>query len=272
MHRTRSQVYPSWNGLSSELPLVAEFCVRNGYAEQFVQYLGAGNTLPGHVVLLRHLEEMIALNFTVFSEEHYDQLSLNIQRFRTTAERWREELMKAGTGEVTWPEIGKLSVRSLGDEIIAAAESIGDQCRKAKYLYLKAELEEGLNLEVNQDKAAVETYLHGFGFSKPLANCLEEAERLYIGPSTDFQLKSSMGHLRSFIENLHIEAIPRISSKGIGGQTPTWGTGLALLREDGFLSEKEEKLAAALYGLMSDEGVHPLIAGRECTLGLHETW
>ncbi len=74
-----------------------------------------------------------------------------------------------------------------------------------------------------------------------------------------------MGHLRSFLEFLHSEAIPQIQKKKkiAPPADGKWGTQLTYLRVNGFLSKQEEQFVAGLYVVISDEAVHPLIAKRE---------
>ncbi len=49
-----------------------------------------------------------------------------------------------------------------------------------------------------------------------------------------------------------------------GGSLPNkWGGGLSYLVQNNVLSTVEEKFIAGLYGLISDEGVHALVAERE---------
>jgi hypothetical protein len=120
-----------------------------------------------------------------------------------------------------------------------------------------------MNLEVNQDKDTVRTFLEKLGFAQLLIESLEEAERLYRTGATPFELKSSMGHLRSFLENLHLQAC-KLAHKRLGGLLPSkWGEALKYLRDRNVLTTKEELFAAQLYALMSDASVHPLVAERE---------
>jgi hypothetical protein len=120
-----------------------------------------------------------------------------------------------------------------------------------------------LNLEANQDKIVVEEYIQRFGFPHTLVESLNEAERLYLHGTTPLEFKSSMGHLRSFLENVHGEVMPAVYAR-FGGQLPQkWGDGLAYLARNGFLSKAEEQFIASLYTLISDEGVHPLITEKE---------
>jgi hypothetical protein len=266
MRKTYPVGFPGWNNLSSELPLVAEFLVRNHGKAQLIRLLWEAPLIPGHVPLLRQLEEMIALNYTVFSESDYESLSAAMANMSAGAATKEEECRKLNIVDTRFPGIGSLNVRGLHLEVKASSSAIVEQCRKARYLYVKGTLSEGLNLEVNQDKIAVEEYIQRHGFPHTLVESLNEAERLYLHGTTPLEFKSSMGHLRSFLENVHGEAMPALHAR-FGGQLPQkWGEGLAYLVRNGFLSKTEEHFVASLYTLISDEGVHPLIAERN-TLG-----
>jgi hypothetical protein len=120
-----------------------------------------------------------------------------------------------------------------------------------------------MNLEVNQDKGAVRTFLEKLGFTKLLIQSLDEAEREYREAATPFDLKSSLGHLRSFLEELHLQACAA-AQRRFGGSPPSrWGEALKYLLDNEVLTKPEEQFASQLYTLMSDTGVHPLIAERE---------
>jgi hypothetical protein len=253
-----------WNGFASELPLVAEFCVRNGASKRFFSALGEASLLPGHAILLQHLEDMIALNFTVFSDAEYQILDLCVASFRRSADRQLHPDGKRPSLTSQWPGLRNVRLWALGQEIQHAADCLQKECRKARYIYLKGSLLEGLNIEVNQDKDAVQGYLRSLGFTEGLAQSLDEAERLYYHGGDAFSLKASMGHLRSFLENLHKDAFPVLQER-FGGVLPeNWGAGLRYLRENRVLSGSEEKFAASLYTMISDQAVHPLVAEREC--------
>lgn len=214
--------YPSWNNLRSELPLIAEFGIRNGAIGFFLNTMGNANPGPGHASLLRELEDMIALNFTVLADAEYVALSSSIDIFAATSRRQLEDLGQRRVSTVAFLGLS-LDMRPVLREIIGAAEGIHEQCRKARYLYVKGYLQEGPNLEINQDKTRVETYLQRFGFSNTLAECLNKAEQSYQGAADAFELKSSMVHLRSFLENLHNEAGPTLSRVYGTAFTPGWG-------------------------------------------------
>jgi hypothetical protein len=59
---------------SSELPLLVEFLVRRGDKQLFIRAVGEASPNPGLTLLLMQLEEMITLNFTLFTDEEYAQL------------------------------------------------------------------------------------------------------------------------------------------------------------------------------------------------------
>ena len=120
-----------------------------------------------------------------------------------------------------------------------------------------------MNLEVNQDKSTVRTFLEKLGFTQILIESLNEAERLYRESATPFELKSSMGHLRSFLEQLHLQACAAVHRKFSGSLPSKWGEALQYLRDHNVLTVKEQQFAIQFYALMSDTSVHPLVAERE---------
>jgi hypothetical protein len=149
-------------------------------------------------------------------------------------------------------------------EIPEICDSISEECRKAQFFYLRGSLSAGMNLEVNQDKCTVSTLLEKLGFTPLLIQSLDEAERLYRENATPFDLKSSLGHLRSFLEQLHVQACTAVHSRFSGPPPAKWGEALRYLQENDVLTKVEELFASQFYTLMSDTGVHPLIAEREC--------
>lgn len=261
--KSSRRAYPFWHSLVSEFPLLGEFAVRNGGKSHLFRLLQEAALVPGHILLLIQLEDMIALNYSLFTDSEYERLSSSVRALGDRAElASRVPIAQPGL-RGRWPEIGEFNVLLYCSDVLYFAKSIVEQCRKARYLYLKGQLLEGLNEEVNQDKTQVESYLVRFGFTKPLIDSLNEADRLYREQKSSFELKSSMGHLRSFMENLHSEVIPAICGRGVTAPSPGWGSGLAFLRKNAVLTEQEEKFVVGLYGLISDEAVHPLIAEKE---------
>lgn len=250
--------YPGWYELVSELPLVAEFGVRNGATHVLLSALTEAPLTPGVVIMLRQFEEMVALNFTVFSEAEFDQLKDSV----LTLNKNSKLKPSHPQAEQTWA--GKtIRLSGLFNELVASSNGIIEQCRKAKYFYLKQSLLQGLNIEINQDKDAVQSQLKTLGFSGLLAGSLDEAERLYLDGGNAFNLKASMGHLRSFLENLHKETFAAAHAKFGGNLPSSWGDGVNYLRDMKVLSTKEQQFVINLYAIISDQAVHALVAERQ---------
>jgi len=246
----------SWTQCSSELPLLAEFLVRRGDKQLFIRALSEASPSPGLTLLLMQLEEMITLNFTLFTDEEYAQLPTAIATLNQVIADIQKRAKPGSTMESN-------TMFNVSREISEFCDSISEGCRKARFLYVKGSLLPGMNLEVNQDKSRVRTFLEKLGFTQLLIESLDEAERLYRTAATPFELKSSMGHLRSFLEQLHLQACAAAHKK-LGGSLPSkWGEALQYLRDHNVLTVKEEQFAAQLYALMSDTSVHPLVAERE---------
>jgi hypothetical protein len=266
--KDQSSIFPKWDSLVSELPLVTEFLVRNGGKEDFFSTLEAEeiNIIPGHVLMLMQLEEMIALNYTVFTEPEYRRLAKAVRNFGSNKNVFARKFISDRSGntvKITFKGLGDINVLRLNQEITGACNALIEQCRKAEYLFLKNSLLENVNIEVNQDKVKVEGFLKRFGFRPLLSAALDEADKLYQDQSTAFDLKSCMGHLRSFLENLLDESMPPIFARFGGTPPKNWGGNLAYLHQNGVFSKTEEQFAAHFYTLMSDEGVHPLVAEKE---------
>jgi len=106
-------------------------------------------------------------------------------------------------------------------------------------------------------------FLDSLGFDPLLTASLAKAEELYLSSSNAFDLKSCLGHIRSFYEHLNIDA-GQAFARHLGTTVhDKWDPTLTFLKNRSFLSEQQDKFARGIYALLSDEGVHPLIAERE---------
>lgn len=148
-------------------------------------------------------------------------------------------------------------------EVVTVCDGLVAECKQARYWYLKGALQRNANIEVNQDKTRVENELRSLGFGGPLLVVLNAAEQDFRSSSTPFELKNCLGHLRSFLEGLHEQACIPIATKAGAPLPKKWGKSTELLHTNSILSAQEENLATSLYTLISDEGVHPLIAEPE---------
>jgi hypothetical protein len=212
--------------------------------------------------MMIQLEEMISLNFNVFTDAELEAMQWAIKAIRETAERqtWMSRRLPGGPTE-TNPHY-KQGYSAQGEEIVKSVDAFLTQCQQARYWYLKGALQQSRNLEIETDKKAVEHYLTKLGFSNLMVGSLNAAEQLFKDTANSFELKSCPGHLRSFLEQLHIEACPRFVPPGETAPLK-WGPATAFLRNRGVISQKDEAFIASLYTLVSDEAIHPLIADRE---------
>lgn len=244
--RSFTSRFPSWNNYLSELPLVAEFCVRIGSKEELFHVISRASPTPGLIVLLMQMEETIALSFTLFSDTELEHLATALQHLRIACHRrTRRFIRQRGGRSVANPDYNP-SLAPAAAEVVAVCEGIISECKQARYWYIKGALQRNANLEVNHDKTRVEDYLRTLGFSDPLLQALNAAERDYRASATPFELKSCLSDLHSFLEGLHeqvCQAVPHESGTMLG---KNWGKSTAFLRESGLLSRQEEEFAASL--------------------------
>jgi hypothetical protein len=90
--------FPCYRRSMSELPLVAEFCVRLGYSRNLIEAVSrAEKSTIGLVVLMLELEEMIALNFNLFGDQELGALTTNLMPLYNTCEKIEKEVKGLAT-------------------------------------------------------------------------------------------------------------------------------------------------------------------------------
>ncbi len=114
---------------NSELPLVAEFLVRFGDASGLLSALANAPLRPGLIRGLLHLEEMIALDYRLFSDDEYDQLESFVSRTKLRLQELRQQPRISNALESNY----RFHVCEEGPIL---CDSIAEQCQKAKYLRL----------------------------------------------------------------------------------------------------------------------------------------
>jgi hypothetical protein len=127
---------------------------------------------------------------------------------------------------------------------------------------LKGALQQSRNPEIEGDKKTVEDYLTRLGFDDLMVKSLNAAEQDLRNTATAFELKNALGHLRSFLEQLHIQACVLVVQPNEVAPDK-WGAATVFLRQYDVITLKEEEFITKLYTLVSDEAIHPLIADRE---------
>jgi hypothetical protein len=251
--------FPAYLSRMSELPLLAEFVIRVGYYGALVDAINALKTSTlGIAIMFVELEDLVALNFTVFSDAELAAMGSALKQFRDTC----FDIAKLYMGQGEPPE--KREMGMISREILKSLAGLGEECLQARHSYLRDRLlHEKPNLEVESDKKTVESFLAKLGFSTDMIGSLNAAETEHKNGSTTFELKSSLGHIRSFLEHLHRESAKAIAAVAGVTVTDKWGEATLFLRQKNLISKQHETFVTALYTLISDNSVHPLGADRE---------
>jgi hypothetical protein len=256
--------FPKFDGVISDLPLISEFTVRNGYADELFASLGrAKSPTSGLALMLMQLEEMVALNFNIFSEAEYRLFAAWLGGIRQVADLQTHKARGDRGGKMVENPHYKPGREHIGEQIVNSVDNLLHQTRQAEYYYLKGALQRTPNLEIDNDKVKIQSFIDTLGFDPLLAATLKKADDIYNGNPDAFDLKSCIGHVRSFIEHLHIDAGQAIAKAVNKNVVADWNSTLTFLVNNGFLSLQQDKFARGLYALLSDEGVHPLIAELE---------
>jgi hypothetical protein len=256
--------FPSFGGRTSALAILAEFFSRTGHLQDLLAAT-AEPTMPtaSLAIMLKEMEEMIALNFNLFSDSELASIPSSLAHLREIAERQTYYQRRSGNGPIESNPHYRQGFSDEGNEIVAAIDGITEECRKARFWYLKGVLQELPNLEIESDKLKVESFLVKLGFSADMVKVLNAAESDYKSTASPFELKNCLSHLRSFLEHLHRESAKSIASASGHTVADRWGDATLYLRQQGYFTEQHERFIASLYTLLSDESVHPLTADRE---------
>jgi hypothetical protein len=260
----RVAYFPSFCRQTSALALLAEFCIRTGHLKELLAAT-AEPKMPAAslAIMLIEIEEMIALNFNLFSDSELASIPSGLWRLRAIAYQQTYTARRPRNGPMKKNPYYREGFRAVGEEIVAAIDGISEECRKARFWYLKGALQELPNLEIESDKLKVEGFLVNLGFSADMVKALDAAESDYKSTASAFELKSCLGHLRSFLEYLHRESVKSIAAAASHPVVDRWGDATRYLREQGYFTKQHEAFIISLYTLLSDESVHPLTADRE---------
>jgi hypothetical protein len=254
-------IFPSVSSQSSMLPLTAEFCIRTGYLKELLDATKKPQFPTASLAMMvMELEEMVALNFNLFSDGQLESMPAELAPLWEIAER-QTYSVRAPRGKPPKQNPNyRPGYEVMGREIIRGIDGIKEECRKARYFYLKGALQELPNLEIESDRIKVEGFLVKLGFRGGLVAALDAAERDYKSTSTGFELKNCLGHLRSYI---HRDAAKTIAATARATVEDRWGPALIYLRQQGLFTLQHEEFIAKLYTLISDESVHALGADRD---------
>jgi hypothetical protein len=256
--------FPKLDGAISELPLVAEFTIRNGYAEELFAAVGrAKQSTAGLALMLLQLEEMVALNFNIFSEAEYSFFPAWLGGIRQVADLQTYTARRDRGGKMVENLQYKPGRERIGGAIVKSVDNLFKQVRQAEYYYLKGALQQIPHLEIDNDKVKVRSFIDTLGFDPLLIATLKKADDIYHGNPDAFDLKNCVSLMRTFVEHLHIQAGVAIAKGANKAVLNSWDPVMTFLKNDGFLTMQQDKFARGLHALLSEHGVHPLIAERE---------
>lgn len=256
--------FPSFQGETSALALLAEFCIRTGHLKQLLAATEEPKMPTASLaIMLKEIEEMIALNFNLFSDSELAVIPSGLDHLREIAERQTYSARGSRGGPMKENPHYRQGFSDVGNEIVAAIDGISEECRKARFWYLKGALQELPNLEIESDRLKVEGFLVKLGFSPEMVKALNAAESHYKSTASAFELKNCLGHLRSFLEHLHRESVKSIAKAAGQAVVDKWGDATLYLRQQGFFTKQHETFVTSLYTLLSDESIHPLTADKE---------
>ncbi|MGA2755434.1 MAG: hypothetical protein ABSE53_16885 [Terracidiphilus sp.] len=255
--------FPTWKNCFSYLPLVAEFCVRTNHTASLIKSLReVQRPTTGMVIMFMELQEMISLNFNLFSDAEFVELSDALGELSNAIGKFTWQRKRSGGRLIENPDYEE-GYAEPAEAIMSHLVAIIEQCRKARFFYLKGALQKLPNLEIEADKKKVEGFLVKLGFTGSMLGALNAAESDYTSTATVFELKNCLEHLRSFLEYLHRESAKSVATTSGDAVSDKWGDATLYLRQKGLYTKQHEAFVATLYTLISDTSVHPLGADRE---------
>ncbi len=235
--------FPAMGSSVSELPLIAEFCIRSGNTDPLFESIARRPVASRAVaIMMMQLEETLALNFNLFSNEQLAAIPLSLAPLREISYRQAHKKTGPSGGPFIANPHYSQGNESTARRIVRSIDGIVKECEQARYWYLKgALLQQTVNLEIESDRVKVEDFLAKLGFDDQMVRALNAAENDYKLSTTLFDLKSSLGHLRSFLEHLHRETAKSIA--GAAGETviDRWGDATSYLRKKDVLTRQEEQ-------------------------------
>jgi len=160
--------FPSFDGKVCELPLVAEFCIRTANTEPFFAAT-VNPTLPtvSLAIMMKQLEETIALNWDWFSNEQLGEIRKCLTPLRETADCQTHSARGTRGGGPTVKNPHYIMGHEVeAKQIIASIDGITKECQQARSWYLKGMLQRTVNLEIESDKGRVDDFLRLLGFQQ----------------------------------------------------------------------------------------------------------
>lgn len=122
-------------------------------------------------------------------------------------------------------------------------------------------------VELNHDLSEVKKRVSEYDFTPELNAVLDKVEMGLADGGDEFDQAALLKHLRTFFEKLHEQVSEKLRSKMPetvdGTNLASRGQALDFLCRKGVLTEKMRDFGKALYGVLSNEGVHAFKTERE---------
>jgi hypothetical protein len=122
-------------------------------------------------------------------------------------------------------------------------------------------------VELNQDVAEVKNRVSAYSFTPELNEVLDKVAAGLATTGDPFDQAAMLKHLRTFYEKLHEQVGTKLRAEKVGPGDATdltkCGQAIDYLQRHGVLTEKMKALGRALYGVLSEEGVHSLKSDKE---------
>jgi len=129
------QSFPSVNGKSSMLPLIAEFCVRTGHLNELLEATKIPKFPTASLAMMvMELEEMVALNFNLFSDLQLEVMPKELATLRANSDLQTY----ASKGERGKPHLKnphyKPGFEDMGRLVVKRIDGLSEECRSTVFL------------------------------------------------------------------------------------------------------------------------------------------
>jgi hypothetical protein len=161
----------------------------------------------------------------------------------------------AGLGWTQFPE-----------SVVEAAAQLRKTVERIEYLRFAKSLQESDPTPEIQSPE-LDRLLNNLGLPNAVATAMSKAEKSLRGDDL-FDPKTAVGLIRTSMDEIHRAMITELGTM-TGRQCPVLkkdGQRRAYLRQEGFISQPEEKFFSSIYTLVSEEGTHELIVEKETVL------
>jgi hypothetical protein len=127
--------------MSGATPLITEFCIRTGNKEELVRAVQKSPLTLGLTAVLHQLEDTIALNFNLFSDEDLERLTTVLEEVRANAYRKTYVSIGARGGPTKTNPDYDAKTAPTAKEIVSVCDGVIKECTQARYWYPKGALQ-----------------------------------------------------------------------------------------------------------------------------------